>query len=121
MKNLFTSYLVLNLLLEGVAAITLIGAALGLLSIAGLESGFWSMNYGFAAIAIASAIFWVWPHRSRREAVEPVLGILFSFHALVSVSFAIDGNQVPPIVVHGAMAALAIYLYSHRAAWCSEA
>jgi len=121
MKNLFTSYLVLNLLLEGVAAITLIGAALGLLSIAGLESGFWSMNYGFAAIAIASAIFWVWPHRSKHEAVGPVLGILFSFHAFVSISFAIDGAQVGPVVMHGAMAALAIYLYSRRATWCGPA
>jgi len=120
MKNFFTGYLVLNLVLEGFAAITLVGAALGLFSIEQLESGIWSMNYGFAAIAIASAIFWVWPHRSRREAVGPVLGILLSFHALVFVSFAIQGNQVQPMVVHGVMAALAIYLFSQRAKWCVE-
>ena len=64
MKNLFTTYLVLNLLLKGLAAVTLIGGTMGLLSIAGLEAGMWAMNYGFAAIAIASAAFWVWPHRT---------------------------------------------------------
>jgi len=119
MKNLFSGYLVQNFLLEGLAAITLIGGALGLLSIAQLESGMWSMNYGFAAIAIASAVFWVWPHRSRREAVGPVLGVLLTFHALVSVSFAIQGNQLSPVVVHGVMAALAIFLYSQRTKWCA--
>jgi len=120
MRNLFTGYLVLNLLLEGLAAITLIGGALGVISIADLESGMWSMNYGFAAIAIASAIFWVWPHRSRREAVGPILGILLSFHTLVSVSFAIQGNQAPPMVVHGVMAALAVFLYARRTTWCEQ-
>lgn len=54
MRNLFTAYLVLNLILEGIAAVTLVGAGLGLFAIAQLESGMWSMNYGFAAIAIAS-------------------------------------------------------------------
>ena len=120
MKNFFTGYLVLNFILEGLAAITLIGATLGLFSIEQLESGTWSMNYGFAAIAIASAILWVWPHRARREAVGPVLGILLSFHTLVFVSFAIQGNQVQPTIVHGVMAVLAIYLYSQRSKWCVD-
>ena len=120
MKKLFTTYLVLNLFLEGVAAVTLIGAALGLFAIGQLESGTWSMNYGFAAIAIASAIFWVWPHRSKREAVGPVLGILFLFHALVSISFAMQGNQVPPAVVHGIMGLLGIFLYVRRSEWCAD-
>jgi len=120
MKNLFTGYLVLNLLLEGLAATTLIGAGLGIIAVADLESGIWSMNYGFAAVAIASAIFWVWPHRSRCEAVGPILGILVTFHALVSISFSIQGDQVPPIVVHGVLAVLGIVLYSRRTAWCVQ-
>jgi len=118
MKKLFTTYLVLNLILEGVAAVTLIGAGLGLITIAQLESGMWSMNYGFAVIAIATALFWVWPHRSKREVVGPVLGILLAFHALVSVSFAIQGTEVPSIVVHGIMALLGIFLYTQRSTWC---
>ena len=120
MRSLFAIYLVLNLVLEGIAAVTLVGAGLGLFTIAQLESGMWSMNYGFAAVAIASALFWVWPHRAKREVVGPVLGILFAFHALVSVSFAIDGTQVPSIVVHGIMALLGIFLYARRSSWCEN-
>lgn len=120
MKHLFTTYLVVNLVLESIAAVTLIGAGLGLFTIAGLESGMWSMNYGFAAIAIASALFWVWPHRSNRDVVGPVLGILLAFHALVSVSFAIQGGQVPSIVVHAVMALLGAFLYARRSAWCEH-
>ena len=120
MKNLFTTYLVLNLLLESIAAATLIGAGLGLFSIAQFESGMWSMNYGFAAIAIASALIWVWPYRSRRDVVGPVLGILLTFHALIGISFAIQGVQIPSIIVHGAMALLGVFLYTRRSAWCHD-
>jgi hypothetical protein len=120
MKRIFTGFLVLNFLLEGLAAITLIGGTLGILSIAQLEAGPWAMHYGFAAAAIATAIFWVWPYRDNRQAVSPVLGILLAFHAAVFVSFAMQGNQVPPIVVHGVMAALAFILYTKRSKWCGE-
>lgn len=120
MKRTFVAYLVLNLLLEGIAAFTLVGAGLGLFTIAGLESGMWSMNYGFAAIAIASAIFWVWPHRARRDVVGPVLGILLAFHSLVAVSFAIEGTQVPAIVVHGILGLSGIVLYLRRSSWCED-
>lgn len=120
MKNLFIAYLVVNLVLESIAAVTLVGAGLGFFVFPGFESGLWSMNYGFAAIAIASAVFWVWPYRSKSEAVAPVLGILLAFHALVSVSFAIQGQHVPSIVVHAVMAVLGIILYARRSAWCTD-
>jgi hypothetical protein len=120
MKNLFIAYLVANLVLESIAAVTLIGAGLGLFVIPGFESGMWSMNYGFAAVAIASTLFWVWPYRSKAEAVGPVLGILLAFHALVSVSFAVQGQQMPSIIVHAIMALLGIILYARRSAWCTN-
>jgi len=120
MKNLFITYLVLNLMLEGIAAVTLVGAGLGLFTIAQLESGMWSMNYGFAAIAIASALFWVWPHRSKSEVVGPVLGILLAFHALISLSFSIQGDQIPSIIVHGVMALLGVFLFRRRSTWCED-
>ena len=110
----------MNFLLEGLLAITLIGGTLGILSIARLEAGPWAMNYGFAAAAIATAIFWVWPYRDNRQAVSPILGILLTFHAAVFVSFAMQANQVPPIVVHGVMAALAFILFTQRSKWCGE-
>jgi hypothetical protein len=120
MKNIFSGFLILNFLLEGLAAITLIGGTLGIFSIAQLEAGPWAMNYGFGAAAIATAVFWVWPYRDSRQAVSPVLGILLAFHAAVFISFAMQGDQVPPMVVHGVMAALAFFLYTQRSKWCGE-
>jgi uncharacterized membrane protein HdeD (DUF308 family) len=120
MKNVFTTYLVLNLLIEGLAAVALIGAGLGNFAFAQFEGGIWSMNYGFAAIAIASALFWVWPYRSRRDVVGAVLGILFTFHALICISFAIQAEQLPATVVHGLMALFGVFLYTRRPAWCHD-
>ncbi len=120
MKNIFSGFLVLNFLLEGLAAITLIGGTLGIFSIAQLEAGPWAMNYGFGAAAIATTVFWIWPYRDSRQAVRPVLGILLAFHAAVFISFAMQGDQVPPMVVHGVMAALAFFLYTQRSRWCHE-
>ena len=120
MKKLFTGFLFLNFLLEIVAGVALIGATLGLLSVPQLETSMWTMIYGFAALSVATAIFWIWPHRDSRAAVGAVLGILFSFHALLFIAFVIEGNQVPPTIAHGVMAALAIYLYMQRPKWCAE-
>ena len=117
MNKLFTGYLVTNLLLEGLAGIGLIGATLAIFTVEQLETGMWTLVYGFAALAMASVIFWVWPHRTRREAVGPVLGILLTFHALVAAAFALQGNEVPLVIVHGLMAAFGIYLYSQKSAW----
>ena len=115
MKKIFAGFLVFNLLLEGLAAAFLISGPQGILSDAHSPDGIlWAANYGFAAIAIASAIFWIWPARDNRQAVGAVLGILLMFHTMVFVSLAIQGNQIPAIVVHGVMAALAIFLYSQR-------
>ena len=120
MKNLFTGFLFLNFLLEFVAGVVLIGASLGLLSVAQLETGMWSMIYGFAALAVATAIFWVWPHRDNRDVVGAVLGILLSFHALILIAFVIEGNQTPSAIAHAAMAAYAMFLYMQRSKWCKE-
>lgn len=120
MKNIFSGFLVLNFLLEGLAAITLIGATLGIFSIAQLEAGPWTMNYGFGAAAIATAAFWVWPYRESRQAVSPILGILLAFHTAVTISLAMQGDQVTPMLVHGVMAALAFFLYTQRSSWCGD-
>jgi len=117
MKNLFIGFLVLNLLLEGLAAVFLISGPQGALSVAKADGMMWAMNYGFAAVAIASAVFWVWPGRNNRQVVGAVLGILVVFHAALLVSVAIQGNQVPYVVIHGSMAALAAILYATRSTY----
>jgi len=114
-RKIFVGFLVLNLLLEGLAAALLIGGPQGILSDAQSPDGvLWAANYGFAAIAIASTIFWIWPNRDSRQVVGAVLGILLTFHTLIFVSFAIQGDQIPPMVIHAVMAAIAIVLYSQR-------
>jgi len=116
-KKVFVGYLVLNLLLEGLAAVFLIGGPQGVLSDAQADGMMWAMNYGFAAIAIASTIFWIWPGRDNRQAVGAVLGILFVFHAMIFVSVAIQGDQIPYVLVHGVMAVFAIFLYAKRSGY----
>jgi hypothetical protein len=114
-KKIFVGFLVLNLLLEGLTAVFLIGGPQGIRSDAQSHDGIlWAANYGFGAIAIASAIFWVWPNRDSHQTVGAVLGILLTFHTLIFVSFAIQGDQIPPMLIHAVMAAIAIFLYLQR-------
>jgi len=132
MKIFFTVFLVLNLLAETLAAVSLIGAPNGLS--AALDSTitnvadnnpalskFWSMHYGFAVIAIASAIFWIWPHRSNRAVVTAVLGILMTFHVALFCSLFLEGTQTGGIVLHSILALMAIVLFALRGHWCHDA
>ncbi|MEQ8484428.1 MAG: hypothetical protein RIB46_08685 [Pseudomonadales bacterium] len=113
MNVLFIILLVLNLLVEALAAATLIGGPGGL---AAAGSGNqWSMHYGFAALAIASASLWVWPRRHDPAAVTPVLGLLMVFHSGLFVSLAVAGDQMGGMVIHAVLAAMAIGLFVSRA------
>lgn len=120
MRTLFTSYLVANLVFEGLVAVSLAADALGYVLSAVPDSGVWSAAYSGAAIAIASTMFWVWPYRSNRAAVGIVLGILFTFHAAVSIALATQDGYATPTLIHGTMAALAVYLHLQRAKWCNQ-
>ena len=65
MKIVFTIFLILNVFTEALAAISLIGGPDGITA-AG-KGNLWSMHYGFAALAIASASLWIWPYRRRHQ------------------------------------------------------
>ncbi len=119
-KIFFISVLVLNLLLEGLAAFSLIAGPQGIFAEVQPESGMWAMNYGFAALAIASAVFWIWPYRDNRQAVGSVLGILLTFHTFMFISLAIPGNQMPGMIAHAVMAVLCLVVYTQRSKWCDE-
>jgi len=120
MKNLFTVFLVLNLLAETLAAVTLIGGPLGLQAPTPIEGSRWAMNYGFAVIAIASAIFWLWNKRSSLTAVTPVLGMLMIFHLCLAIALSMDTTQFPGFILHTVLAAIAIALFATRAKWCTS-
>ena len=57
MKRFFLGVLFLNLLAEGVAAYFLIAAPERALAEGKLHGVMWARNYGFAALAMASAVF----------------------------------------------------------------
>lgn len=119
MNILFNIVLVLNFLTESMAATSLIGGPEGV-SAAG-QGAMWSMHYGFAAVAIASASLWVWPYRSNRQAVTAILGMLVTFHSGLFVSLTLAGDQMAGQIIHAVLASLCILLFTQRSKWCSAA
>lgn len=117
MKILFTVVLVLNFLTEMLAASTLIGGPEGITA-AG-KGGMWSMHYGFAALAIASASLWVWPHRTNLQVVTAVLGVLLTFHTGLLISLTLAADQPAGVVIHAVMSVLCIGLFMQRRKWCT--
>jgi len=116
MRIAVTTVLVLNVLLEGLASATLIFGPDGV-SAAG-QGAQWSMHYGFAAFAIASASLWLWPRRFLLDAVTPVLGILFIFHTGLAASLATAGDQQGGLIAHCIMSAACLACFATRKSWC---
>ena len=116
MKYLFGVLLILNFLAEALAATSLIGGPDGIAA-AG-SGGQWSMHYGFAVLAVASAGLWVWPQRRNLGAVTAVLGILTVFHVGVLVSLILAGDQPAGVVIHGVLAPLSALCLLKRRAIC---
>ena len=112
MRMLFVVMLVMNFLLEALAAVTLISGPGGI-SAAGTGEQ-WSMHYGFAALAIASISLWIWPRRNDAGAVATVLGVLLVFHAGLMVSLAVAGDQMFGLVMHTIVAAMCLVLVLQR-------
>jgi hypothetical protein len=118
MKITFIVLLVLNFLAETLAATSLIGGPEGIAA-AG-KGGMWSMHYGFAVIAIASASIWIWPYRTNLKVVTPVLGILMTFHTSVLLSLTLAGDQMAGVTIHAVLATLSIFLFTLRSKWCTD-
>jgi len=118
MRYIFGAFLVLNFLAEALAAGTLIGGPDGIAA-AG-SGGQWSMHYGFAVIAIASAGLWIWPQRRALAAVTAVLGILTVFHICVLASLILAGDQPAGVVIHAVLAPLSALCLLKRRAICES-
>lgn len=118
MKTLFSIVLVLSFLAEALAATTLIGGPGGVAA-AG-TGGQWSMHYGFAALAIASASLWLWPYRADRRAVTAMLGTLMTFHTGVLLSLVLAGDQQAGVVIHSVLSLSCIVLFTQRSRWCTD-
>jgi hypothetical protein len=118
MKKVFTGMLMLNLLVEAVAASFLIGSPDTLFPEGPAAGITWARNYGFAALAMGSTIFWIWPFRDNYSTVSAVLGIMMTFHTGVTISLALSTTQMGPAFLHGFMAVFTISLYTMRSKWC---
>lgn len=118
MKNFFTGVLILNLLVEGLAAVSLIGAPQAMFPEGQALAAMWARNYGFAVIGIGSAVFWTWPYRDNFKVVSAVLGMLLTFHISVLVALATWGEQLSGAIIHTVMSVLCVFLYTQRSKWC---
>ena len=112
MHALLAAALALNFLLEALAAATLIGGPGGIGDATAASR--WSMHYGFAVIAIASAGLWLWPARRELAALTPVLGVLTIFHAALVTSLFVAGDQPQGAVAHAVLAVVFAFLFLQR-------
>jgi len=120
MKKLFIGALVLNLLIEWMAAATLILAGESMAPGASADGLMWSRIYGFAALAIGSTVIWAWPSRDNLQAVTLVLGLMCTFHVCILAALATSANQQAGTVIHAVLSVLFITLFVTRKKWCKE-
>ncbi|MCP5182104.1 MAG: hypothetical protein H6993_13605 [Pseudomonadales bacterium] len=117
MNHLYTVTLVLNLLIELLAAVSLIGGPTGFAAAGSGEQ--WAMHYGFAALAISTTVLWVWPFRTVPAVATVVLGVLSTFHVGLFISLVTAGDQPAGVVIHAVMASLCLLLFVRRSRWCA--
>ncbi|TDI62594.1 MAG: hypothetical protein E2O92_00710 [Alphaproteobacteria bacterium] len=121
MKNVFTGVLILNLIVEFGAAFALISASLGGVGVEDpMSATVWSRSYGFGALAIGSAVIWIWPHRDNYAVVSTVLGMLMVFHIGVTISFGVVGGQLAVGGLHAVLSVLMVTMYVLRGKWCEK-
>jgi FtsH-binding integral membrane protein len=120
MRKLYIGVLAFNLIFEG-----LVGLILVFKIDPGGEDALqihsaWATDYGFAALVIASLIFWVWRQRYNEQTATLVLGILTSFHIGLTLSTGMavaDGDPIAAAITHGLMAILSFTLFITRKQW----
>jgi hypothetical protein len=118
MKKLFIGALVLNLLIEWMAASSLIFAGETMVLGGSADGLMWSRIYGFAALAIGSTVIWAWPSRDDLKAVTLVLGLMCTFHISILTALATSANQQAGTVIHAVLSVLFITLFVTRKKWC---
>lgn len=120
MKKLLTAMLVANFLIEGPVGLTLIFSPENFLPAGQIDGVLWARNYGVAALAIASLVFWIWPSRDDYRTLGVALGFLMFFHWTLMAGLLTSGGQAVGAVLHFILAILCTLLYFKRASWCNR-
>ena len=123
MRKLLIVVLIVNALFEGLVGALLVfspSSAVPDDSAAGIS---FAVNYGFAALAIASIVLWTWSEKDNLKTMGVVLGILSTFHSGLTVATAMTmtaESGATPTIVHGIMAILCWILFFSRKKWCTS-
>jgi hypothetical protein len=120
MKKLLNTALILNVVTDGPGGLFLLFSPQSFLPADQVEGLFWVRNYGVAALAVASMIFWVWSCRDSYKAMGVALGFLLAFHTVLCMVLITAGNQMVGVVLHFILATLFIILYLNRPKWCDS-
>jgi hypothetical protein len=111
--------LAFNFLVEGPVGAFLVFAPESFLSAGQTEGILWARNYGVAALAVASMIFWVWPHRDNFQVLGVAIGFLMVFHCALTAALLTTGGQQVGAILHSILTISFTFLYFQRAKWCS--
>jgi hypothetical protein len=123
MRKLLIVVLIANAVFEG-----LVGALLAFSPSSAVTDGSaagisFAVNYGFAALTIASIIFWTWSEKDNLKTMGVVPGILSTFHSGLTIATAMTmtaESGAIPTIVHGIMAVLCWVLFFNRKKWCTS-
>lgn len=118
MKKLLIVMLVVHTLFEGLIGILLVVSPSSVLPNADAASLAFAVNYGFAAITMASVVVWLWPQRHHAPTLATVLGILTTFHLCLAAGTwmgAAAGGDILPSVIHATLAVIFAVLFTSRA------
>lgn len=123
MRKLLIVVLIVNALFEGLVGALLVfspSSAVPDGSAAGIS---FAVNYGFAALAIASIVLWTWSEKDNLKTMGVVLGILSTFHSGLTIATAMTmtaESGATSTIVHGIMAILCWILFFSRKKWCTS-
>jgi hypothetical protein len=119
MKKVLNTALILNFLTDGPVGVFLVFSPQTFLPAGQVEGILWVRNYGVAALAVASMIFWVWSSRDDYGAMGVALGFLLAFHSALTVALLVTGGQLVGTILHFILATLFVLLYFQREKWCT--
>lgn len=120
MKKLLNIMLILNFFTEAPAGVLLVFSPASVLPAGQIEGAIWARNYGVAALAMASMVLWLWPHRDNYATTGVVLGFLMGFHTALTAALLTAESLLAAAALHSILAALCIVLYFQRAKWCTS-